>query len=94
MVPGSAGKTLLTAGYAIASINYRLSGEAKFPAAIQDAKSAIRFLRANAAKYNLQLSTTLTSTRLLFLANWLGEILQPCWPQVNIAELEGSDLGN
>jgi acetyl esterase/lipase len=40
-------------GYAVAPINYRLSGEAKFPAPIQDCKSAIRFLRANAAQYHL-----------------------------------------
>ena len=40
-------------GYAVASINYRLSGEAQFPAPIQDCKSAIRFLRANAARYHL-----------------------------------------
>jgi len=53
MVPGTPGKVLLNAGYAIASINYRLSSEAKFPAAVQDAKAAVRFLRANAAKYNL-----------------------------------------
>jgi acetyl esterase/lipase len=41
------------AGIALASVNYRMSGEAKFPAAVQDAKSAIRFLRANAARYDL-----------------------------------------
>jgi len=40
-------------GYAVASINYRLSGVAKWPAQIYDCKAAIRFLRANAKKYNL-----------------------------------------
>jgi len=40
-------------GYALASISYRLSGEALFPAAVNDVKAAIKFLRANAAKYNL-----------------------------------------
>lgn len=44
---------LLAAGYAVASINYRLSGEAQYPAQIFDAKAAVRFLRANAGKYNL-----------------------------------------
>lgn len=44
---------LLAAGYAVASINYRLSGEAQYPAQIHDAKAAVRFLRANAEKYNL-----------------------------------------
>ena len=40
-------------GYAVVSVNYRLSGEATFPAAVQDVKSAVRFLRANAARYGL-----------------------------------------
>jgi acetyl esterase/lipase len=44
---------LITRGYAVASIDYRLSGEAKFPAQIYDVKAAIRFLRANAVKYAL-----------------------------------------
>lgn len=44
---------LLDAGYAVASLNYRLSGEAVFPAGVQDVKAAVRWLRANAATYNL-----------------------------------------
>lgn len=40
-------------GYAVATINYRLGGEAKFPRAVNDVKAAIRFLRANAKKYDL-----------------------------------------
>ncbi|MGX9134201.1 alpha/beta hydrolase fold domain-containing protein [Rummeliibacillus sp. JY-2-4R] len=40
-------------GYAVVSINYRLSGEAKFPAAISDVKAAVRYIKANAKKYNL-----------------------------------------
>jgi acetyl esterase/lipase len=36
-------------GYAVASINYRLSGAAIFPAQIYDVKAAIRYLRANAS---------------------------------------------
>jgi acetyl esterase/lipase len=40
-------------GYAVASINYRLSQHAIFPAQIEDCKSAVRYLRANAQKYNL-----------------------------------------
>lgn len=40
-------------GFAVASINYRLSGHATFPAQIEDCKAAIRWLRANAKKYNL-----------------------------------------
>ena len=44
---------LLDAGFAIASIDYRLSPVAKFPAQIHDCKAAIRFLRGNAAKYGV-----------------------------------------
>lgn len=40
-------------GYAVASINYRLSGQAVFPAQIEDCKAAIRWLRAHAKEYNL-----------------------------------------
>lgn len=40
-------------GYAAASINYRLSQHAVFPAQIEDCKAAIRFLRANAEKYGI-----------------------------------------
>jgi acetyl esterase/lipase len=40
-------------GYVVASINYRLSGEAHFPAALQDVKSAIRWLRDHAADYGI-----------------------------------------
>jgi acetyl esterase/lipase len=43
----------LARGYAVASINYRLSGEAVFPAGLQDIKAAIRWLRANAGQHHL-----------------------------------------
>jgi acetyl esterase/lipase len=40
-------------GYAIAHVGYRLSQEASFPAQINDCKGAVRWLRANAARYDL-----------------------------------------
>jgi acetyl esterase/lipase len=40
-------------GFAVASINYRLSQEAIFPAQINDCKAAVRWLRAHAKFYNL-----------------------------------------
>ncbi|MFZ2098574.1 MAG: alpha/beta hydrolase, partial [Anaerolineales bacterium] len=43
----------LPRGYAVASVNYRLSGEAIFPAGLQDIKAAIRWLKANQGKYHL-----------------------------------------
>jgi acetyl esterase/lipase len=47
------GTLLCRQGFAVASINYRLTQEAPFPAQIEDCKAAIRFLRANASKYNI-----------------------------------------
>jgi len=43
----------LDRGYAVASINYRLSQHAIFPAQIEDCKAAVRWLRAHAKEYNL-----------------------------------------
>ncbi len=43
----------LKRGYAVVAINYRMSGEAKFPALVQDAKAAIRWIRANAPRYGI-----------------------------------------
>jgi acetyl esterase/lipase len=43
----------LKRGYAMASINYRLSQVAVFPAQIHDCKAAIRWLRAHAKEYNI-----------------------------------------
>jgi len=40
-------------GYVTAAIEYRLGGEAHFPAAIHDCNAAVRFLRANADKYHI-----------------------------------------
>lgn len=44
---------LLSQGYAVASMGYRYSSEAKFPAQVEDCKAAIRWLRANAARFAL-----------------------------------------
>ncbi len=45
--------TLLGRGYAVASLEYRLSGEAIFPAAIDDCKAGVAFLRLNADRYGI-----------------------------------------
>ncbi|HSQ18512.1 MAG TPA: alpha/beta hydrolase, partial [Anaerolineales bacterium] len=80
---------LLEAEYAVASINYRLSGEAKYPAQIQDAKTAVRFLRANAVEYNL--------TPNMFGA-WGasagGNLVALLGTTCGVAEREGAELGN
>ena len=75
-------------GYAVASINYRLSYEAKFPAQLEDCKAAVRWLRANAATYNLD------PTR---IAAWGssagGHLAALLGTTADVADLEG-DLGN
>jgi acetyl esterase/lipase len=44
---------LASAGYAVASVNYRLAPASHFPAQIEDVKCAIRYLRARASLYRL-----------------------------------------
>jgi acetyl esterase/lipase len=41
----------LDRGYAVVSINYRMSGEAIFPALVQDTKAAIRWVRTHAEEH-------------------------------------------
>jgi len=80
---------LVSKGYAAVSINYRLSGEAKFPAPIHDCKAAIRFLRANAAKYKLNPDK---------IASWGasagGNLSALLGTSAGVSELEGAELGN
>ena len=40
-------------GYAVASVEYRKSGEAVFPAAVHDCREAVRYIRAHAAEYSV-----------------------------------------
>jgi acetyl esterase/lipase len=44
---------LASRGYVVASLNYRLAGEAPFPAATDDVDAAIRWLKAHAAQYGI-----------------------------------------
>lgn len=52
---GSAGpaRPLVGRGFAVVDVAYRLSGEAIFPAQVEDCKAAVRWVRANAAKHGL-----------------------------------------
>ena len=50
---GYPSKALVARGYVGASLDYRFSAEALFPAQLEDCKAAIRWLRAHAAEYNL-----------------------------------------
>ena len=45
---------LVEEGHAVASVDYRLSTQAKFPAQIHDLKAAIRFLRGHGGQWRLQ----------------------------------------
>jgi len=44
---------MISRGYVVATVNYRLAPRYKFPAQIEDLKCAIRFLRANSARYGI-----------------------------------------
>jgi pectinesterase len=46
-------KQLAARGYVTAPVSYRLGPPGRFPAAIHDLKSAVRWLRANAARYGI-----------------------------------------
>lgn len=80
---------LLANGFAVASINYRLSGEALAPAQIQDVKAAVRFLRANAATYKLNPEK---------FGAWGGSaggsLVALLGTSCGVAALEGAELGN
>ena len=46
-------ETLAARGYVGVTVSYRLTPAARFPAQIEDCKAAVRWLRANAAKYHV-----------------------------------------
>ncbi|WP_379965737.1 prolyl oligopeptidase family serine peptidase [Ectobacillus sp. sgz5001026] len=79
----------LNRGYAVVTMNYRLSEESRFPAQIQDVKAAIRFLRANASTYHLNPTKIATwgSSAGGYLAALAGT-------SGGNQEFEGADLGN
>jgi len=80
--------TVLENGYAFARLNYRLSGEATFPAAVHDVKTAVRWLRAHAEEYHLD------STK---FAAWGdsagGNLVAVLGTSCGVGDLEGADLG-
>jgi acetyl esterase/lipase len=44
---------LIPTGFAVATLDYRLTGEAPFPAQIEDVKAAIRWLRTHSTEYGI-----------------------------------------
>ena len=79
----------LKRGYAVVSINYRLSGEAIWPAQIQDVKAAIRWIRANSKQYKLNSGK---------IASWGGSagghLSAMAGTSGNVKELEDLSQGN
>ena len=70
-------------GLAAASIEYRASGEAKFPAAIHDVKAAIRWMRANGGQYAIDVD------RIGAIGGSAGAHLAAAGTSYPISELEG-----
>ncbi len=75
-------------GYAVASVNYRLSQHAIFPAQIHDCKAAIRWLRAHADEYNLDADHIG-----VWGASAGGHLVALLGTSGDVPEIEG-DLGN
>lgn len=79
---------LMEHGFAIASVDYRLSTEARFPAQIQDIKAAVRFLRARAGELKVE------TTRMAIVGSSAGGHLAALTGVTNgHAEFEGR-VGN
>lgn len=51
LAPNAVFDTLVAAGIAAATIDYRLSGEARYPAQLEDVRAAIRYLRSHAGAF-------------------------------------------
>ncbi|HSN76363.1 MAG TPA: alpha/beta hydrolase [Anaerolineae bacterium] len=81
--------TFLANGYAVASVDYRLSGEALAPAQIEDLKAAVRWLRANAQEYNLD-----PERFAAFGQSAGGNLVALLGTSCGVAELEGAELGS
>lgn len=80
---------LVESGYAVASVDYRLSTVAKFPALIHDCKGAIRWLRANESKYGYN------AKRICIAGNSAGGHLAALIGTSNgVKELEGTVGGH
>lgn len=53
LAPGMGGTELLNAGYTLFTINHRAAPRFRFPAAVEDAKRAVRFVRHNAERFGI-----------------------------------------
>lgn len=86
---GGPARRQATRGYAVASIEYRLAPAHIWPAQVEDAKAAVRWLRANAARFQLD------PNRIgVFGTSSGGHIGAVLGTSGGVAELEGVALGN
>jgi len=76
-------------GYAVASLNYRLSGEAVYPAAVHDVKAGVRWLRASAVRYHLA-----TARIGVWGSSAGGHLVALLGTSGGVQVLEGEELGN
>jgi acetyl esterase/lipase len=76
-------------GYAVIGVNYRLSDESKFPSQINDIKAAIRWVKANAKKYNFDVNKII-----LWGGSAGGNLASLAGTSPNVKELEDLTLGN
>jgi acetyl esterase/lipase len=76
-------------GFALASLNYRLSGEATFPAQIHDVKTALRWLRDNRREYRLD-----TDRVGVWGSSAGGHLVALLGTSGGVASLEGASLGS
>jgi len=81
---------LVAQGFAIASVNYRLSGEATYPAGAQDVKAAVRWLRAHAAEYGFDTANVAAWGQ--SAGGWMATMLGATGDQATI--FDDAALGN
>ncbi len=80
---------LLNRGYALASVGYRVSGEAQFPDPVKDCKAAVRYLKAHAVEYGID------PARFAVVGNSAGAYMAlMIATSPNIAMLEDLSTGN
>jgi len=79
----------LSEGFALASLNYRLSGEATFPAQIHDVKTAIRWLRKHRKDHRLS-----TKRVGVWGSSAGGHLVSLLGTSGDVAPLEGLSLGS
>ena len=76
-------------GFAVASIDYRFSQQALFPAQIHDCKGALRWLRAHAGEYGYDASNVIVAG-----SSAGGHLAALMGTSGGVAELEGTTGGN